>query len=234
MTTLKSNNNSDSRVMFEKIKHIPRSDKVVVTGFISHIIQLRPILIICNLAALYYYEKEEFNRVGNKMQMNPNKTRLDCVKSGLLSAYGTMVIDGNANYTAIWHLKLLSLRQRTVGVWIGIVSKQILNNHLFIFPAFYNYQENIFYASNMKGKKKKRENRYNAVAIEGDAWKGFKSGKIIKVILNARKKQLRIVCENASTCFNEIKIENDSFTLGVCGLFLKGDSLEIMKFEKKY
>lgn len=214
-----------SKVMFEKIKHIPTVEKDLVTGFICDISQERAILLICGLAAVYYYETEEFGTVSNDMEISSDKTRMTCVRPTVVSIYGRIFIDKRTNYMATWYLRFSVPSERIH--YVGIASKKFINLRKFLF------RDNIFYVSSFAGNKLTKEwNDFRE--RDCGTWKGFELDKILKLTLDPKKKQLRMVCGDASTCFNEIKMEYGPFILVVWGSFMKGASVEIIKFEKNY
>lgn len=221
MTSLTLNSERECRSMFEKIKHIPLSEKDLVIGFIYDIMKERPILMICGLVAVYYYQTEEFCEVNDDMEMNHDKTVMTCsnIRHTFVEVYGRIVIAESANYIATWRLRFLSPSQRLYCVHVGISSKY-LGGH-------------IFYTSDIGGHKWKRESNDLQHKYCGK-WKGFESDKILTVTLDPKNKQLQMACGNASTCFDKIEMKHGPFRLFVTCLFMKGSSLEIIKFEKNY
>ena len=225
MTASNTKSREKFRVMLEQIKHIPIWEKHLVSGFIFDIIEQRPILVLCNLVAVYYHETEEFGAAGNAIEISSDKKALKFVKDDFDSAYGTILIDENTNYVATWHIRVFLARWRGYShVWVGISSKQVFNE-MYVLPAMYNWQHNIFYAIDQCGNKEQKE-------FDG-ARQRFKADDIVKVIFDARKKELKIIWGDECTCFNAIKMQYSPFRLAICG-GLEGDSLQIIKFEKHY
>ena len=186
MTTSNTKSREKFRVMLEQIKHIPIWEKHLVSGLIFDIIEQRPILVLCNLVAVYYHETEEFGAAGNAIEISSDKKALKFVTDDFDSAYGTILIDENANYIATWHIKVFLARWRGYSdLWVGISSKQVFNQ-MCVLPGMYNWQHNIFYA--LIGMEIKNKNEFDG------ARQRFKADDIVKVIFDARKKQLRIIC----------------------------------------
>ena len=233
MAALQAFSESETRAMFKKINDIPLSEKHVVIGFICEIMQKRPLIMICNLVLLYYYEREEFGVVGDAIETNLDKRIITFSKDKPDSAYGTILVNQNTDYIAIWQIRVISTGWKESGnVWVKIASKEIVND-TFTIPILYNWQGNIFYAANMNGNKWQGECNDNGPVFSGvsGAWEGFDESDIVQIILNPKKRQLRIVCGDEFTCFREIQLQYGPFRLAVSGAF-KGDSLEILKFEK--
>ena len=203
-------------------------------GFIFDIIEKRPILVLCNLVAAYYHETEEFGIAGNAIKISSDKRTLKFVTDDFDSAYGTILIDENANYIATWHIKVLFAKWRRYSdLWVGISSKPILNQ-MCVLPGMYNRQHNVFYAVDRYGNNESREcNGVRVKESENGVCQALQTYVIVKIVLNPSMKQLRVVCRDERTCFNGIKMQYSPFRLAICGGH-EGDSLEIIKFEKKY